>query len=118
MSYSRMLLMVSDPFWIDKPFDSSTKCFFRVFSVAQKSSDFSSVGGNIEINVNTDVIWFELSRHHRSLNFKLDIDILDSPEKIKSFRIRFALHMPPRYVNSDSRLTSELLNVLVTSMFS
>lgn len=42
MSYSKMLLMVSDPFWIESPFDRSTKCFLRVFSVAQKSSDFSS----------------------------------------------------------------------------
>lgn len=42
MSYSNMLLIVSDPFWMERPFDSRTKCFFRVFSVAQKSSDFSS----------------------------------------------------------------------------
>jgi hypothetical protein len=40
------------------------------------------------------------------------------PEKIKSFRIKLALHIPPRYVNSDSRFTSELLKVFVTSMFS
>lgn len=59
MSYSKMLFIVSDPSRIDKPFDSSTECFFKTFSVAQKSSVFSS-------------------------------------ENIKSFRIKFALHIPPR----------------------
>lgn len=42
MSYSKMLFIVSDPSRIDKPFDSSTECFFNTFSVAQKSSVFSS----------------------------------------------------------------------------
>lgn len=35
--------MVNVPFCIDNPFDNSTECFFKVFSVAQKSSVFSSV---------------------------------------------------------------------------
>lgn len=43
MSYSSILFMVSVPFCIDNPFDNSTECFFKVFSVAQKSSVFSSV---------------------------------------------------------------------------
>lgn len=43
MSYSRMLFIDNEPFWMDNPLDSKTKCFFRVFSVAQKSSDFSSI---------------------------------------------------------------------------